>query len=194
MKLTKIQYKKLEGLMPIARKPAKISNYEFMCAMLYIIENGCKWRALPKKYGNWHTIYMRFSRWSKNGTISKILEAMKKQKLLNEENYILFIDSTSIKVSPDANKNKNNQKQSIGRSKGGLTTKLHLCCTSSCPVAFRLSPGNFHDALEGRKLIELLYAKNNNCLLMDRAYEDDKTLALAEGHGFNTVVPPKKKL
>ena len=72
--------------------------------MLYIVENGCKWRALPKKYGNWHTIYMKFSRWSKNGTISKILEAMKKQKLLNEENYILFIDSTSIKVSPDANR------------------------------------------------------------------------------------------
>ncbi len=109
MKLTKIQYKKLEGLMPIAMEPAKISNYEFMCAMLYIIENGCKWRALPKKYGNWHTIYMRFSRWSKNGTISKILEVMKKQKLLNEENYILFIDSTSIKVSPDANRDKNNQ-------------------------------------------------------------------------------------
>ncbi len=118
MKLTKTQYKKLEGLMPIARKPAKISNYQFMCAMLYIVENGCKWRALPKKYGNWHTIYMRFSRWSKNGTITKIiakiLEAMKKQKLLN----ILFIDSTSIKVSPDANKNKKNQKQSIGRSRG----------------------------------------------------------------------------
>ena len=110
MKLTKIQYKKLEGLMPIARKPAKVSNYQFMCAMLYIIENGCKWRALPKKYGNWHTIYMRFSRWSKNGTISKILEAMKKQKLLNEENYILFIDSTSINFSTNVNKDRDNQK------------------------------------------------------------------------------------
>ena len=48
MKFTKSQYKKLEGLMPIARKPAKISNYEFMCAMLYIVENGGKLRALPK--------------------------------------------------------------------------------------------------------------------------------------------------
>ena len=184
MKLTKIQCKKLEGLMPIARKPAKISNYEFMCAMLYIIENGCKWRALPKKYGNWHTIYMKFSRWSQNGTIAKILEAMKKQKLLN----ILFIDSTSIKVSPDANKNKKNQKQSIERSKGGLTTKLHLCCTSSCPVVFRLSPINSHDFHEERNI----YSKNNNCLMMDKAYEDDKTLALAKNHGFNTVVLPKK--
>ena len=69
MKLTKIQYKKLEELMPIARKPAKVSNYQFMRAMLYIIENGCKWRSLPKKYGKWHTVYVKFNRWSKNGTI-----------------------------------------------------------------------------------------------------------------------------
>ena len=99
----------------------------------------------------------------------------------------------SIKVSPDANKNKNNQEQSLGRSKWDMTAKLHLCCTSSCPVVFRLSPGNSHDAPEGRKLIESIYSKNNNYLLMDRAYEDDKTLALAKNHGFKTVVPPKKK-
>ncbi len=71
MKFTKTQYKKLEGLMPIARKLAKILNCEFMCAMLYITENGCKWRTLPKKYGNWHIVYMKFSRWPKNGTIAK---------------------------------------------------------------------------------------------------------------------------
>ena len=27
---------------------------------------------------------------------------------------------------------------------------------------------------------------------MDRAYEDDKTRVLAEEHGFNVVVPPKR--
>ena len=39
--------------MPIPRKPPEISNYQFLCALLYMIENGCKWRALPKKYGKW---------------------------------------------------------------------------------------------------------------------------------------------
>ena len=56
MKLTEIQYKELEALMPIARKPAKISNYKF------IIENCCKWINLPKKYRKWHMVYMKFSR------------------------------------------------------------------------------------------------------------------------------------
>ena len=129
--------------MPIARKPARILNYKFMCAMLYIVENGCKWMALPKKYGNWHTIYMRFSRWSRNGTIEKILAAMKKQRLLNEEDYIFFIDSTSIKVSPNTNNNKKNQKQSIGRSKDSLTTKLHLCRTIFMSSGFSLVSWQF---------------------------------------------------
>lgn len=43
---------------------------------------------------------------------------MKKQKLFNKWNSVLFIDSTSIKVSPDANRSRNTQEQSIGRSKG----------------------------------------------------------------------------
>ena len=74
----------------------------------------------------------------------------------------------------------------------GLTTKLHLCYTASCPVVFRLSPGNSHDAHEERKLIESIYPKNNNYIFMDKAYEDDKTLVLAKAHGFHAVVPPKK--
>ena len=44
---------------------------------------------------------------------------MRKQKLLNKGNSVLFIDSTHIKVNQDANKNQDNQEQSIEHSKGG---------------------------------------------------------------------------
>ena len=73
MKLTKIKYKKLEELMATAKKTAKISNYKFMCAMLYIVDNGCKCKVLPKKYGKWHTVYVKFNIWSKNTTIAKAI-------------------------------------------------------------------------------------------------------------------------
>lgn len=55
MKMTKKQFAKIERFMPIARKKPSISNYQFMYALLYIIENGCKMRELviidarPKK-------------------------------------------------------------------------------------------------------------------------------------------------
>ena len=106
--------------MPIPRKPPEISNYQFLCALLYMIENGCKWRALPKKYGKWHTIYMRFNRWSKNGTIKRIFEKMQELNIIDVRTDTLCIDSTSIKVHPDAaGARKSSGEQSIGRSKGG---------------------------------------------------------------------------
>ena len=40
-------------------------------------------------------------------------------------------------------------------------------------------------------MIETIRSENNHNLLMDRAYEDDKTRVLAEEHRFN-VVPPKR--
>ena len=67
--------------------------------------------------------------------------------------------------------------------------KLHLFCTTSCPVVFSLFPGNSHGAREGRKLIGSIHSKNSNYLLIDRAYEDDKTLA--KTRGFHIIVPPK---
>ena len=57
---------------------------------------------ITKKFGNWHTIYIRFSRWSKNGTIQGIFEEIKKQNIINTQSNVLCIDSTSIKVRPDA--------------------------------------------------------------------------------------------
>lgn len=83
MKITRSQFAKIKHLMPIARKKPEVSNYQFMCALLYMAGNGCKWRALPKKYGKWHTIYMRFNRWSKNGTIEKIFEELQKQNIID---------------------------------------------------------------------------------------------------------------
>ncbi len=73
-----------------------------------------------------------------------------------------------------------------------LSSKLHRYCTASYPVTFCLLPRNSHDTPEGRKLIESLYSKNNNYLLMDRVYEDNKNLALAKDYGFKTVVSSKK--
>ena len=74
-----------------------------------------------------------------------------------------------------------------------LTTKLHLCCAfDRYAFVFHLSPGNHHDAPEGRKLIETVCSQDNHNLLMDRAYEDDKARTLASENGFIPVVPPKK--
>ena len=63
-------------------------------------------------------MYIRFSRWSKNETIQRIFEELKKQNIINTQSNVLCIDSTSIKVHPDATGARRvNLDQSIGRSK-----------------------------------------------------------------------------
>ena len=59
-------------------------------------------------------------------------------------------------------------------------------------LAFSLSPGQAHDAPEGRKLLsDMEKPSNGPALVMDRAYEDDATRQLALDLGFVPVVPPK---
>ena len=88
---------------------------------------------------------------------------------------------------------KKNGKQSIGRSKGGLTTKIHLmsALANKC-IDFILSEGQVHDAPQGRLLMETVGKQKNVLpLLMDRAYEDDFTRYIAQSLKFEPIVPPK---
>ena len=79
MKILKEQYERIEKYFPIQRGNVKIDNYVFINAILYIAENGCKWRALPEKYGKWNSVYQRFKRWCEKGVIQYI--HLKKNKV-----------------------------------------------------------------------------------------------------------------
>ncbi len=86
-----------------------------------------------------------------------------------------------------------NGTQSIGRTRGGWNTKLHMVAASDRDgVIFSLSAGNCGDGPEGRALLQQLGPADHPVyLLMDRAYEGDETRALAVELGYIPVVPPK---
>jgi len=96
-------------------------------------------------------------------------------------------------VHPDGTGALKNGPQSIGKSRGGWTTKIHLVAADSrTAITFALSPGHAHDAPEGRQLLLALGPVSSPThLLMDRAYEGDQTRQLALELGYIPVVPPK---
>ena len=102
MEITYEQYEKLKPYLPKQRGNVKIDNFTLINALLYAAENGGKWRKLPKEYGKWHTIYMRMNRWSKNGVLDRILAALQKDGIININVAVLCLDSTTVKVHPDA--------------------------------------------------------------------------------------------
>lgn len=102
MEINQEQYEKIRSLLPTQRGNVAIDNVTFINALLYICENGCKWRRLPKEYGNWHVIYKRFNRWVKAGIIDKLFREIHVQGILDENPKVLFMDSSIVRVHPDA--------------------------------------------------------------------------------------------
>ena len=101
MQLNEKQFEKIAHLLPKQRGNVKIPSLVIINALLYIAENGCKWRALPEKYGYWHTVYMRFDRWVDSGVIDKIFNALHEEFNITIDKKVLSLDSTCVKVHPD---------------------------------------------------------------------------------------------
>ena len=101
MKLTQCDYEKIADCFPKHRGTIKLSNLLALNAILYVLENGCKWRALPKEFGHWHTIYMRMYRWYKKGVLTTAFKKLQELHILNFRIEVVSLDSTYAKVHPD---------------------------------------------------------------------------------------------
>ena len=101
MEITEEQYRQIEGCLPLQRGNVNVSNLQVINAILFVAEQGCKWRALPRRYGNWHTIYTRMNRWSKAGVLDRVFARLQEEQILAVRIEHVCLDSTTVKVHPD---------------------------------------------------------------------------------------------
>lgn len=89
-------------------------NRKFINGVFWILRTGAPWRDLPVDYGNWNTVFRRFSRWTKSGFWEKLLEKL----IIDPDFEWLMIDGTHIKAHPHAAGARGGN-QDMERSKGG---------------------------------------------------------------------------
>jgi transposase len=168
MELNEKQYRRIAGLLPVQRGNVKIENRALLNALIYRCENGGKWRALPRTFGKWHSIYVRLNRRAEKGVLEQVYAALVQEGLLNA-GAVYCLDSAAAKAHPGA--------QEIGKTRGGWNTKIHAAaCGDTLVKGFLLSGGNVQDAEAGRLLLETLgKQESTRSLLMDRAYADYRT-------------------
>ena len=175
--------------------PPKLSDRMFVEAILYQARTGNPWRDLPKEFGGWTSAYKRFRRWERSGLWKRIWKHLQSLDAKPVRN--LFIDSTVVRAHQHASgpskKSGGQKKQAMGRSSGGLTTKLHAACAdNSTAVSLCLSAGQSHDATafpavwEGAPKSRWLDAA-----VMDKAYDSDNIRKFLEYQGIKAVIPPK---
>jgi len=163
-------------------------NRLFVEAVLYRYRAGIPWRDLPERFGDPIKIHTRFSRWAKSGVWRKVFEMF----AADADNEYAMIDSTIVRAHQHSSgaQKKNGENQAIGRSRGGLSTKIHLTVDAlGNPLAFFLTPGQAHD-LEGADA--LLPQIKADTVLADKAFDaDERVIEPLLRAGKTPVIPPK---
>ena len=101
MEITEEQYTRIKDSLPVQRGNVSLTNLQVLNAILYVAEQGCKWRGLPHRFGRWHTIYTRMNRWAKSGVLDRVFEQLQSEQIVRIKIEALSLDSTSVKVHPD---------------------------------------------------------------------------------------------
>ena len=101
MEITQGQFDRIASHLPVQRGNVSLSNLQVLNAILYVAEHGCKWRGLPERFGNWHTIYTRMNRWSKSGVLDRVFELLQQEQIVRIKIEAVSLDSTIVKVHPD---------------------------------------------------------------------------------------------
>jgi len=101
MEISEAQYRCIASSLPRQRGNVKLNNLQLLNALLYVAEHGCKWRGLPKRFGNWHTVYTRMNRWSKSGVLDQVFEQLQREQIVRIRIEAVSLDSTAVKVHPD---------------------------------------------------------------------------------------------
>lgn len=100
--LTDKQWEKIEKFFPNGNK-STIHKRSLVEAVLYLVDNGCKWRALPHDYPKWSAVKSFYYRAVENGTWEKVMQYLVKETRKNagrnENPSYSLIDSQSVKTA-----------------------------------------------------------------------------------------------
>jgi len=112
--ITREEFAVIEADLAAAKKQTKPRNYdlyEVFCAVLYLIKEGCSWRALPHDFPKWEDVYYHFRVWSEPGedgeslldkVLRKLVGAQREKNGRDAETTMLIVDSRSVKNADTA--------------------------------------------------------------------------------------------
>ena len=104
--LTDAQWQRVAPLVPPPKpggRPVSVSRRELLNAIVYVVRNGCTWRALPHDFPQWQTVYHYFRLWRDDGTWPQIQAALVRQVRVAADRdpcpSAAIIDSQSVKTT-----------------------------------------------------------------------------------------------
>lgn len=103
----------------------------------------------------------------------------------------VLADGSYVRAHQHASGARRGEERAIGRSHGGLTTKIHICADShGNPIDFKITGGEVHDAKVANQLIDML--DEAEYFIADKGYDSDKIRAQATQKEIKPVIPRRR--
>ncbi|MFJ6706547.1 IS5 family transposase [Streptomyces sp. NPDC091283] len=217
--LTNGQWERLERLLPMGKKPGRPRTWthrQLIDGIRRRTRTGAPWRDLPERYGPWDRAYDLFRRWQRDGTWKRIFERL--QAEADAKGLIVWdvsVDSTIARAHQHAAgaRKKDLQKElpggidtepddhGLGRSRGGLTTKLHLAVEQGQkPLSLLVTGGQRHDSPQFPPVLDGIRVPRTgpgrprtkpDKVRADRAYGSRANRAYLRRRGVKCTIPEK---
>ena len=91
--------------------PRKYDLYDIFCAILYLLKEGCTWRALPHDYPNWQNVRYHYDIWAKpnddgvsllDKVLRKLVEMERQENNRSAQTTMVIVDSKSVQNADTA--------------------------------------------------------------------------------------------
>ncbi|MEU5068895.1 IS5 family transposase [Streptomyces virginiae] len=209
MALTDAQWARIEPLLPdrMPRRGGRWRDHRQMIdAIAFKYRTGIPWPDLPPEFGSWKGAYNRLRSWAIDGTWGRVFAALLAQADAEEDvSWVVSVDSTVVRAHQHAAGARQEGPQqasppdhALGRSRGGLTTKIHLAADGNCrPLAFVLTPGQAGDAPAFTKVMTGIRVARPRgrprtrptMVLADKAYSSRAIREHLRKRGIRAVIP-----
>ncbi|WP_196878867.1 IS5 family transposase [Roseibium album] len=186
--LSDSEWRLIASVLP--RKPRgvpRVDDRRVLNGIFWILRSGAPRHDLPERYGPYTTCYNRFVRWRCAGGWDRILTAISHRN----DAKVQMIDSTVVRAHQHASCIQNNAREGFGRSRGGLTTKIHAVVDANgLPLKVLIAGGQQHDSLMAVALLEGL--PGGGMILADKAYDATEIRTFVSSRGSWANIPPRR--
>ncbi|WP_369268658.1 IS5 family transposase [Streptomyces sp. R11] len=215
--LTNGQWARLEPLLPQGTKsgrPPVWTRRQLIDGIRWRTRTGAPWRDVPERYGPWDRVYDLFRRWQRDGTWARIVTQL--QAEADAKGLIAWdvnVDSTVCRAHQHAAgaAKKDLQKEppggitvepadhGLGRSRGGLTSKIHLAVEQGQkPLSVVITAGQRGDSPQFEPVLEAIRVprlglgrprKRPDRVRADKAYDSRSNRAYLRRRGIKATIP-----
>ena len=160
--------------------------HRFVSACFVVMRTNLTWAELGCLVPSAEAAKRRFRSWAKKGTFDRLMECS--QPVAGPG--VLHVDSTAVKCHRTATGARGGGEEAIGRSRGGLTTKVHHAVDGLGFIRRQLtSPGQQADCAHAEALTAGLHPLS---VVGDRGYDSDKLRGHWRARGIGVCIPPKR--